>query len=205
MKPFLFVAAICSVVIFALGCGYKESDNEVVDYSMYTVEPSKIQVKQEQQVAMVKEDIIEEDKESNEETEIIEEDVLIGSAEFGEEDALMLHKISVAEAGIKDVESMALVMLVVLNRTYSDDFPDTIEEVIFQKVNGVAQFSPTIDGNYEEAQPNEKSEEAMKLVLDGWDNSQGALYFEACKGKSWHSRNLKLLFEKDNIRYYIED
>lgn len=205
MKPFLFVAAICSVVIFALGCGYKESDNEVVDYSMYTVEPSKIPVKQEQQVAMVKEDIIEEDKESNEETEIIEENVLIGSAEFGEEDALMLHKISVAEAGIKDVESMALVMLVVLNRTYSDDFPDTIEEVIFQKVNGVAQFSPTIDGNYEEAQPNEKSEEAMKLVLDGWDNSQGALYFEACKGKSWHSRNLKLLFEKDNIRYYIED
>jgi N-acetylmuramoyl-L-alanine amidase len=205
MKPFLFVAAICSVVIFAFGYGYKESDNEIVDYSMYTVEPSKIPVKQEQQVAMVKEDIVEEDKESNEETEIIEEDVLIGSDEFGEEDALMLHKISVAEAGIKDVESMALVMLVVLNRTYSDDFPDTIEEVIFQKVNGIAQFSPTIDGNYEEAQPNEKSEEAMKLVLDGWDNSQGALYFEACKGKSWHSSNLKLLFEKDNIRYYIED
>lgn len=127
---------------------------------------------------------------------------IIRSLDFDSEDALMLHKISIAEAGGESVESMALVMLVVLNRTWSDGFPDSIEDVIFQKVSGVAQFTPTINGSYEKAQPNEKSQQAMELVLSGWNESQNALYFESCSGESWHSSDLELLFEKDGIRYY---
>lgn len=129
-------------------------------------------------------------------------DSLIGSLDFDSDDALMLHKISIAEAGGESVESMALVMLVVLNRVWSDEFPNSIEEVIFQKVNGIAQFTPVVNGSYEAAEPNEKSQAAMELVLSGWNESQNALYFESCSGESWHSRNLELLFEKDGIRFY---
>ena len=121
-----------------------------------------------------------------------------GSLDFGSNDALMLHKIAIAEAGGENVESMALVMLVVLNRTYSDKFPNSIYGVIHQN----KQFSPVANGSYAKAQPNEKSEKAMELVLSGWDESQGALYFESCNGSSWHSRNLTYLFEKGGHRYY---
>lgn len=125
-------------------------------------------------------------------------DIFIGSLDFDENDSLMLHKIAVAEAGGEGVESMALIMLVVLNRTWDLDFPDTIEDVIYEE----GQFTPISDGRYYDSEPNEKSQEAMELILSGWNESQGALYFESCKGDSWHSRNLELLFEKDNIRFY---
>lgn len=201
----LFMVILCVIILFTLehkhGFLKPKSSNNLETI----IKPTKIteQQKQEiQKVAYVEEikEVIETDELNNEMLE--QEDTLIGTSEFGSKDALILHKISIAEAGIKDVESMALIMLVVLNRTHSDDFPNSIEEVVFQNVDGVAQFTPTVDGNYNNAQPNEKSKEAMKLVLDGWDESQGALYFEACKGESWHSRNLNLLFEKDGIRYY---
>lgn len=127
---------------------------------------------------------------------------VIGSLDFDSEDALILHKISIAEAGGESVECMALIMLVILNRTWIDEFPNSIEDVVFQKVNGVAQFTPTINGSYDRAEPNEKSNAAMKLVLSGWNESQNALYFESCEGESWHSRNLEFLFEKDGVRFY---
>lgn len=130
-------------------------------------------------------------------------EALIGSEKFGLEEALMLHKISIAEAGGESIESMAIIMNVILNRVADERFPNSIEGVIFEKVNGVAQFSPIIDGNYNKANPNEKSYEAMKLILNGWDKSQGALYFEACEnGSSWHNTALEFLFEKDGVRYY---
>lgn len=123
---------------------------------------------------------------------------LNGSLDFGSDDALMLHKIAVAEAGGESVESIALVMLVVLNRVYDNRFPDSIYGVIHQK----NQFTPVASGSYAKAQPNDKSQKAMELVINGWNESQGALYFESCSGSSWQSRNLTYLFEKDGHRYY---
>lgn len=62
----------------------------------------------------------------------------IGSMDWDSDDAYRLAKIAMAEAESEDTEGKALVMLVVLNRVWSDEFPDTIEDVIFQK----GQFSP---------------------------------------------------------------
>ena len=63
---------------------------------------------------------------------------LSGSMDWDAEDAYMLAKIAMAEAESEDTEGKALVMLVVLNRVWSDEFPDTIAGVIFQD----GQFSP---------------------------------------------------------------
>lgn len=55
---------------------------------------------------------------------------LLGSIDWDVEDAYMLAKIAMAEAESEDTEGKALVMLVVLNRVWSDEFPDTIAGVI---------------------------------------------------------------------------
>lgn len=111
----------------------------------------------------------------------------------------MLMKLAMAEAEGESIEGKALVMLVVLNRVWSDDFPGTIEAVIFQP----KQFSPVEEGGrYYTTEPNEECWEALELVMNGWDESGGALYFESCEGGSWHSENLEYLFQEGNHKFY---
>ena len=115
------------------------------------------------------------------------------------EDDYLLAKIAMAEAESEDTKGKALVMLVVLNRVWSDGFPDSIGEVVFQK----NQFSVTMDGGrYYTTSPNEDCYKAMELVKSGWDESKGALYFESCDRASWHSRNLEFLYQVGNHRFY---
>lgn len=127
---------------------------------------------------------------------------IIGSMDFDAEESRILLKIAMAEAEGESIEGKALVMLVVLNRVWSDGFPDTIEGVVFQTYP-CRQFSPTEPGGrYWTTEPNEDCYEALALVLSGWDKSAGAKYFESCKGDSWHSRNLEMVLEYGNHRFY---
>lgn len=127
---------------------------------------------------------------------------LIQSMDFDADDAYMLKKIAMAEAEGEDTEGKALVMLVVLNRVWSDEFPDTIEEVIMQ--NGA--FTPVSNGRYDSVEPDADCQKALELITtDHWDGSQGALYFERTEGQStWHSRNLIKLFEHGAYTFYTE-
>lgn len=119
------------------------------------------------------------------------------------EDAEILLRIAMAEAEGESTEGKALVMLVVLNRSLSDGFPDSIEDVVFQTLGGTYQFSPVAPGGrYWTEQPDEDCYDALELVMSGWDESQGAMYFEACAGTSWHSENLEFLFEYGGHRFY---
>lgn len=124
---------------------------------------------------------------------------MIHSRDWDGEDSEMLMKIAMAEAEGESVEGKALVMLVVLNRVWSDAFPDTIEEVIFQP----RQFTPTAPGGrYYTTEPDDGCREALALVMDGWDESGGALYFESGGKDGWHSRNLEFLFQYGNHKFY---
>lgn len=124
---------------------------------------------------------------------------LIYSRDWSGEDSEILLKIAMAEAEGEGVEGKALVMLVVLNRVWSDDFPGTISEVVFQK----NQFSPTAEGGrYWTTKPDRECYEALELIEGGWDESRGALYFESCERDSWHSRNLEFIFQHGNHRFY---
>lgn len=77
----------------------------------------------------------------------------------------MLSQLVQAEAGNQDLDGMRLVADVVLNRLDDPRFPNTIEEVIFQKKP--VQFSVTINGEYEKAGYN-MSENAYKAVEMEW-------------------------------------
>lgn len=124
---------------------------------------------------------------------------IIGSRDWDCEDTEILLKIAMAEAEGESVEGKALVMLVVLNRVWSDEFPGTIEEVVFQP----RQFSPVREGGrYYTTEPDEGCYKALEMVEQGWDESYGALYFESCEGGSWHSDNLEFLFQVGNHKFY---
>lgn len=114
------------------------------------------------------------------------------------EDAIKLMKIAICEGG-DDVKAQCLIMRVILNRLASDAFPNSIDEIIHQ----YKQFSTVQNGRYDKAEPTSNSHIALGLIEGGWDESQGALYFEASFLKdSWQSKNREFLFEYAGTRYY---
>lgn len=126
---------------------------------------------------------------------------MIGSMDWDSEDAYLLAKIAMAEAEGEGVEGKALVMLVVLNRVWSDEFPDSISEVIFQK----GQFSPVGNGRYDRVEPDQECYEALNLIqLEKWDKSQEALYFESESESDWHRKNLNFLFQHGKHYFYAD-
>ena len=119
------------------------------------------------------------------------------------DEAYLLAKLAMAEAEGEDTEGKALVILTVLNRVESDRayFPDTRKEVIFKE----GEFSPISDGRFYEVEPDADCYAALALVEDGWNGSQGALYFERTREEStWHSKCLKKLFEHGKHTFYTE-
>ncbi|MCM1219475.1 MAG: cell wall hydrolase [Lachnospiraceae bacterium] len=129
---------------------------------------------------------------------------LIQSMDWDADEAYILAKIAMAEAEGEDTEGKALVILTVLNRVWSPQFPGTIEEVIAEK----NAFSSYGNGRYDRVEPDEDCRAALELVQSRhWDGSRGALYFERTPepGEStWHSRNLETLFIHGNHTFYTE-
>lgn len=116
----------------------------------------------------------------------------------GEEEQLLL-KLAMAERGSTGCrECMALVMRTVLNRVEAPKFGSTIHSVIYAQ----DQFTPATDGTLDAAEPDGLCLEALDMVKRGWDDSQGALYYEWCEGESWHSKNLNLLMQHCDTKFY---
>ena len=124
----------------------------------------------------------------------------IYSKDWSAKESYLLAKIAMAEAEGCNTQTKTLIIMCVLNRVWSDEFPDTIEEVIFQK----NQFSPIDNGRWDRVEPNEDCYEAVKVVMEAkYDYSGGATYFENCADEdNWHSRNLEFLYESEGIRFY---
>ena len=122
------------------------------------------------------------------------------SKDWSAEESYLLARIAMAEAEGCNIQTKTLIIMCVLNRVWSDEFPDTIEEVIFQE----NQFSPIDNGRWDRVEPNEDCYEAVKEVMEAkYDYSGGATYFESCADEdNWHSRNLEFLYESEGIRFY---
>lgn len=124
-----------------------------------------------------------------------------------EEDLEALLRIVEAEAGCEDEDGRLLVANVVLNRMESENFPDTVSGVVFQKEKGVAQFSPVSNGRYWSVTVSEETVEAVGRALEGEDISQGALYFAARKyadsdKMKWFDEHLTFLFSHGGHEFF---
>lgn len=125
------------------------------------------------------------------------------------EDYDNLLRIVEAEAGGEDEKGKILVANVVMNRVEDEDFPDSITEVIFQRNNGVTQFSPVANGRFWKVTVSDETIEAVNKALCGEDYSQGALYFAARKyadsdNMRWFDENLEFLFEHGGHEFFAE-
>ena len=92
-------------------------------------------------------------------------------------DYYWLSRIIHAESGGEALEGQIAVGNVVLNRVASEDFPDSVPEVIFDTENGV-QFEPVANGSVAN-QPTDLSREAARRALEGENTVGRALYFFA--------------------------
>ena len=98
-----------------------------------------------------------------------------GQSFYDEQDLYWLSRIIHAEAQGESLQGKIAVGSVVMARVQSEDFPDTIYDVIFDTAGGV-QFTPTKNGAIYNT-PNEESVTAAKLVLEGEREAEGCLYF----------------------------
>lgn len=124
-----------------------------------------------------------------------------------QEELNVLLRIVEAEAGGEDIEGRLLVANVVLNRVNHVKFPNTVSDVVFQKENGVSQFSPLSDGKYWTVKISDETVEAVGRALEGEDISQGALYFAARKYADsdrmrWFDENLTFLFKHGGHEFF---
>lgn len=127
-----------------------------------------------------------------------------------QEELEALLRIVEAEAGCEDEEGKLLVANVVLNRLNSDKFPDSITEIVFQRENGVTQFSPVADGSYYKVMISEETVDAVGRALAGEDISRGALYFAARKyadsdSMRWFDEKTTLLFRHGGHEFFTDE
>jgi len=136
-----------------------------------------------------------------------EETVNYAAISVTEDEVNMLEHIVEAEATGEDMEGKILIANVIFNRIASNQFPDSVEHVIFQKVNDDYQFSPVADERYWSVKITDETEEAVERALQGEDYSEGALYFISRKrtnseNAKWFDRNLDWLFKHGGHEFY---
>ncbi|MBQ7955366.1 MAG: cell wall hydrolase [Lachnospiraceae bacterium] len=124
-----------------------------------------------------------------------------------EEDYNVLLRIVEAEAGGEDENGKLLVANVILNRVKSEDFPDTIEDVVFQNDGQTWQFSPVSNGRYYAVNVSEETVCAVERALMGEDISEGALYFASRKHANpekmnWFDQRLEFLFSYGGHEFF---
>ncbi|OIJ12913.1 hypothetical protein BKP35_10135 [Anaerobacillus arseniciselenatis] len=96
---------------------------------------------------------------------------------INEEELEWLAKMIHAEARGESKEGQVAVGAVILNRVNSDLFPNSIQDVLFEKSHGHYQFSPAGNGALDRATPNEENYEAARRALSGEDPTNGSLFF----------------------------
>ncbi|MCT4543575.1 MAG: cell wall hydrolase [Vallitalea sp.] len=111
-----------------------------------------------------------------------------------------LTKIVEAEATNEDLIGKILIVNVVMNRVKSSNFPNNIYDVVHQKINGRAQFSPIDDGRYYKLKVSNSTKKAVERAFNNEDYSQGAMYFVArslasSNAVSWFDKNLTKVYQ----------
>ena len=124
-------------------------------------------------------------------------------ADYTESDYNVLLRIVQAEAGGCDMKGKILVANVILNRVESDEFPDTITDVVYEK----RQFSPVSNGSINRCKVEEETVEAVDRALAGEDYSVGALFFmnrRASSGSNvrWFDTHLDYLFQHGGHEFF---
>lgn len=121
---------------------------------------------------------------------------------YPQEDLHWLSRIIYAETKDQPIAGLIGVGNVVYNRLNSDDFPDTVFDVIFDRRHTV-QFDPAATGGVL-GEPDERSVIAAYLCLEGYNTVGDSLYFvNPEKGDSgWFERALEPVVSLGDHDFY---
>lgn len=97
---------------------------------------------------------------------------------------------SILPCGEASFESKVNVASVILNRVKSDEFKNTISEVITEK----NQFSTYKNGRYSRVSVTEDTAIACEFAFEICDTTNGALYFDSTNGNSWADKKKDYIF-----------
>ena len=103
--------------------------------------------------------------------------VCVPLADFTEQEIYMLAQCVEAEAGINNMTSQKYITQVILNRVYSDKFPNTLKGVIYQKNDNVPQFSVAYNGAMNRDVKTETLLNVYKVLMHGVTIPSNVLYF----------------------------
>lgn len=103
--------------------------------------------------------------------------------DYTEEEIYLLAQCVEAEAGYYrgHENSQQYITQVILNRVGSSEFPNSIEEVIYQKVNGTPQFSVAYNGMIDREVQVKTLANVYYVLLHGTDLPKYVLYFYSDK------------------------
>jgi N-acetylmuramoyl-L-alanine amidase len=100
-------------------------------------------------------------------------DVDIMDTEKNSDEVMLLATLIFLEARDEPMEGKIGVGNVVMNRIAHSEFPNTLQEVIFQK----GQYTPVSNGSIHSTQPDESAIEAAKRSLAGENHVGNAIFF----------------------------
>jgi N-acetylmuramoyl-L-alanine amidase len=129
---------------------------------------------------------------------------LAPASKFYDNDAVLwLARIIHAESSGEPLLGKIAVGNVVLNRVKHPSYPNTIYGVIFDRKYGV-QFSPVLYGTIYNT-PSYESTLAAKICLEGFDISEGALFFlhPEISSSSWIPSSRQYKFSIGNHDFYV--
>ncbi len=129
--------------------------------------------------------------------------LMSGSRFYDADTVYWLARIISAEARGEPFIGQVAVGNVVLNRVRHPEFPNTVWGVIFDRRDGVVQFSPVDDGSIWQ-KPYHTSVVAAKVCLEGYTVSDRILFFYAPSmvSHTWISQNRPYAFTIAGHRFY---
>jgi N-acetylmuramoyl-L-alanine amidase len=93
-----------------------------------------------------------------------------------DQDKELMARLVSAEAKGEPYEGKVAVAEVIINRVEHDQFPDTVEDVVYERVSGTYAFSPVKNGEINKP-ADEESIEAVEQAIDSIESGTEAVYF----------------------------
>lgn len=108
-----------------------------------------------------------------------------GAIPYTDSDIDLLARLIYAEAQSEPYKAQVAVGAVVVNRVQSSAWPNTVRDVIYQRVNGYYQFTPVLNG-WINKPASAQARQAAIDALKGYDPTNGAqFYFDDSTTNTW--------------------
>ena len=116
----------------------------------------------------------------------------------------LLCRVVEAEIGIGNFDQKCNVASSIINRYFSETFPNDWKDLLFQKRNGVYQYSSVGNGLYRTVEVSEDTILAIEYSFMIEDTTNGCTYFHS-GNSTWHENNLGFAFDDGLHKFYREE